>query len=233
MNRAGYTLVELLFGLLLGSLISTTALKLLQSQSALARITAERGQRAEALRTATQVLTAETRPLMIDPDVRAFARDSLALRAFRGSGSVCALDRDRAYVRYRGARAPDAAKDSLILLRDTSFEAVAALLTAFPAAGCSAAPGESIYALASNPPLQLGDAIALFESGSYYLANGALRYRLGREGRQPVTTELFENSRTRFSIAAADLHALLTLRASSTTSQAALRVRLPFSARSP
>lgn len=234
MKRPGHTLVELLFALTLGGMIATVALKLLQTQMTVARVTAERGRRAEALRTAAQVLTAETRLLVPERDVRALGPDSIALRAFRGAGIVCALEGTRAHLRFRGSRAPDPTKDSILVLRDTIFEAVGALVASVPAAGCAAAAGEQIFALSSNLLLQTGDAVALFESGSYYLADGALRYRLGREGRQPVTNELFENRRTSFEApGGADAHALLTLRASKSTARSALRVRLPFSARTP
>jgi hypothetical protein len=49
-----------------------------------------------------------------------------------------------------------------------------------------------------QPAIDTASVLLLFESGAYYLTAGALRYRLGAEGRQPVTTELFLPPFTRF-----------------------------------
>lgn len=200
MKRAGYTLSELLVALALAGLVGSIAAALLQSQSGVARRTAERARRNEALRTASHVLTSELRWLNAS-DVRSLSSDSIALRAFRGSAVVCALAGSGALVRYRGVRLPDATKDSLLVLRDTVFEARAALLAAAPQQeGCSAGADQQLQHIAASAALQVGDVLAFFESGSYYLSGNALRYRLGAEGRQPVTAELFDDRDTQFAL---------------------------------
>jgi hypothetical protein len=37
--------------------------------------------------------------------------------------------------------------------------------------------------------------VLIFESGTYYLRDRALRYRIGSEGRQPITDERFASGR--------------------------------------
>jgi hypothetical protein len=59
-------------------------------------------------------------------------------------------------------------------------------------------PGETVISWTVQPAIDMASVLLLFESGNYYLTAGALRYRLGAEGRQPVTTELFLPPFTRF-----------------------------------
>jgi type II secretory pathway pseudopilin PulG len=194
-ERAGYSLIELLIALLLTALMGAVLLGLLLAQLALARVTAQRALTAEATRTALHAIGGElrrTRPA----DIRAVSSDSLALRSFRGTGIVCAVTGNELHLRYRGDRLPDATKDSVLLLPSGRV----APLTESGAApfACSAQPGETIVFI--RVPAFMGeDAVALvFESGAYYLTSRALRYRLGAEGRQPLTGELFLHPQTRF-----------------------------------
>jgi hypothetical protein len=196
-TRGGYSVPELLVALALSGLVTALAAGLLRSQSIVARNIAERARRAEALRAAAHILTTELRWLAAS-DLRTMQADSLALRAFRGSGVVCAAESDAVTIRYRGVRQPDVTKDSLVVLRDTIFEAVMPLnSTAATTEGCTHGADEQLLRIA-NVALRPGDAVAYFESGSYYLTSSALRYRLGAEGRQPITAELFDDRDTRF-----------------------------------
>ena len=199
MRRAGYTLPEVMAALALSGMVAVLAGSLLQSQARIARDTAERARRTEALRTASHVLTTELRWLTPDTDLRVLNSDSLTLRAFRGRGIVCAYDDLSALLRYTGLRSPDAAKDSVLVLRDTMYEAAVALQAAAPAAaGCITDASEQLQRVVVGIPLRVGDVLAFFESGTYYLTANALRYRLGAEGRQPITAELFDGRVTRF-----------------------------------
>jgi hypothetical protein len=202
---------------------------LLVGQSRLARSAGDSADAAEALRTATQVLSAETRWLVPALDVRALTRDSLSLRALRGSGVVCALDpASGAVVRYRGLRDPDPAKDSVLIERGVNTELTALLLSVAPTGAlCDSVPA---IRLAVNQPLAVGDVLLVFESGNYYLSGGALRYRLGGEGRQPVTGALFDDARSSFSSTAGGWSAQIGLSAQRGWSASSTRIRLPFQA---
>ena len=194
-DRRGYSLVELLMALLLTALIGAVLLGLLLAQLALARVTAQRALTAEATRTTLQVIGGEVRrshPV----DMRALSADSLALRSFRGTGIVCAVSGSELRLRYRGDRLPDASKDSMLLLpsgRVTHF------VDTGPAPhACNAQAGEAVVFI-RVPGFVPDDAAALvFESGAYFLSSRAFRYRLGAEGRQPLTAELFLHPQTRF-----------------------------------
>lgn len=167
------------------------------AQMKLARMAAEQVATAEAVRTAGSVLAGEARR-MHSSDVRAWSGDSVAVRAFRGSGLPCGSTADGVFVRYTGDRLPDPAKDSVLIVGG-GLEYALMLFDAGPAAGlCVALTGETILELTTigTPPQ---DAILLvFESGSYHLSGNALRYRIGAGGRQPLTAELLRQPFSRF-----------------------------------
>ena len=225
-RRAGFGTIELLVALSLGALVAGAALALLQGQSRLARSAGDSADMAEAVRTATQVLSAETRWLAPASDLRALTPDSLSLRAFRGSGVVCALDPAYgAVVRYSGLRDPDPAKDSVLIERGANGELSAIVLGFVTGALCDSLPA---IKLAVNQPLVVGDVVLIFESGNYYLTGGALRYRLGAEGRQPITSVLFDDSRSWFGSAPGNWSAQIGVIAQRGRSASTTRIRLPF-----
>jgi hypothetical protein len=124
--------------------------------------------------------------------------DSLPLRAFRGVGKVCANDSAaaRLTVSYRGSRAPDTTKDSVLLLSSDGTSSVRALVgTGAAAASC---PGPGVAARASwtlDHGAPIGTVAArVFERGSYHIASSALRYRRGSSGRQPLTPEVWTSA---------------------------------------
>lgn len=194
-ERRGSTLAELLAALTLTLLLGAVLLGLLLAQLALARATARRAVSAEATRTAVHVLTGEVQRARPE-DVRALGSDSLALRSFRGMGIICAVVPGSVLVRYRGDRLPDARKDSVLLL--PSNHAAALLDSRTTTADCPLRSGEALleWRLAGADTTT---AVGLvFESGTYFIAARALRYRLGGEGRQPLTPELFLHPQSRF-----------------------------------
>ena len=186
-QRAGMTLVECMIALVLASLVSAAVISVLATQNRLLRSLGDGSADADALRLTAGVLREEMR--WIDParDIRSIGGDSIALRVFRGGGHVCAVTADLVTVAYTGARLPSVDKDS-VLLRTAAGEAVRAVRDVVHAP-CGTHPGLRLRldSVAPNPA-----AYALvFESGSYFLQNRALRYRLGAEGRQPLTDERF------------------------------------------
>jgi hypothetical protein len=198
-RRAGFSLLELTAALTLTLVLATLLCGLLIVQVRLARRVADRARTADAVRTARVVLDGEARRGTAR-DVRAMAPDSFAARSFRGVGLVCAAtDSLRVHVRYRGDRLPDPRKDSLLVVGVRGERTVAlADVNAGAAPGCRSAAGEVILHWRAAAPLSDAGVLLVFESGSYYLSGRALRYRLGAEGRQPLTADLFAHPQTSF-----------------------------------
>jgi hypothetical protein len=87
----------------------------------------------------------------------------------------------------------------VLVLGADSAEGRAALIGVERArAGCGSNDAGEVQRWRIEHPVRAGDVLVLFESGTYYLSDGALRYRLGREGRQPLTAEWLDDRRSRF-----------------------------------
>jgi prepilin-type N-terminal cleavage/methylation domain-containing protein len=184
----GFSLVELLAALSLTGLLATAMIGTAVAQMRLARAIGLRAGSMDAARTAAWVLTGETRRLH-PVDIRAIARDSIALRVFRGRGIICDRTGGDLMVRYTGDRLPDARKDSLVVITPAGEAAAALYAVRSLTSGCTLAAGEQLLQLTTDDTP--GIALALvFESGSYYFSGKALRYRVGGEGRQPLTAEV-------------------------------------------
>jgi prepilin-type N-terminal cleavage/methylation domain-containing protein len=209
--RRGFSLVELVVAMAIGGILAAALFGLLVAQLRIARETARRTTASDAVRVTSHVLGGEARR-MAPRDLRAIARDSISIRAFRGAAIACARDGVSLGVRYRGDRAPDPAKDSVLVMAPLAVERSARLVDARAVAGpgpaapdhCAVRPGETLMWWTFEPAVDTASLLLLFENGSYYLTAGALRYRLGAEGRQPVSTELFLHPQTRFGILSHD-----------------------------
>ena len=167
-------LVATLFAVALTGVASFTA-----AQSRMATLQMERTRATELVRTASVVLEAELRYLDPDADIAAVSTDSVGLRAFRGSGVLCGRTGRALSVRYRGARLPEPAKDSVLVVTaagDIGPFPIEAVVTG----GCGLR-----LTVAGEPPDR--GLVLVFEGGSYHLTGHALRYRRGRAGRQPLT----------------------------------------------
>jgi hypothetical protein len=191
--RAGATLLELLITMAVTTLLGAALCGLLITQLRIARSLTDRAQAGEAVRLTAAVLQGEARRLAA-ADVRGLAADSLAIRAFRGAGVPCHSADATVHVRYRGDRLPEPAKDSVLAVRVVAAGAGAAVALLDARAGahdmCSAGPGERVLQLRLAEPLDSAAVVLVFESGRYFISNRALRYRIGAEGRQPLTAEL-------------------------------------------
>lgn len=118
--------------------------------------------------------------------------DSIRLRAVRGFGIVCGgvAPEGAVVVAWRGARLPDSRKDSVEFVHGHGERTVARLLrsqaTTEP---CDLSSGFGTVRTIETEPTPPPDVVLLrvFEPGSYHLADGTLRYRSGRGGRQPLT----------------------------------------------
>jgi hypothetical protein len=197
--RRGASLAELVVVMTVGGLLAALLFGLFSTQVRLAREVARRIDAADAVRVASHIIAGEVRR-MAPPDLRAMHRDSLSIRAFRGAAIVCASTGEDVGVRFRGDRLPDPAKDSVLVISPHAAELAVRLLEVRHGAAstCVAKPGETLMSWSVQPAIAAASILLVFESGSYYLTAGALRYRLGAEGRQPVTAELFLTPSTRF-----------------------------------
>ena len=120
------------------------------------------------------------------------ADDVLRLRAFRGTAFRCHVQPAQGLaVAVSGHRAPDPAKDSVLVLgRDGAWRS-AALVGRSRRRGvdCQSLAGFETEVWRLDPP-QPGMLVATyFERGAYRFANGAFRYRRGNGGWQPLTGE--------------------------------------------
>jgi hypothetical protein len=196
-NRVGSSLLEAMAVMTLSAIVMAVIAGVCAAQLRLARVTAEQAVATEAVRTVTSVLSGEARRMMA-ADVSADSDDSLAIRAFRGTGLPCGTTTTGVLVRYVGDRVPDPAKDSILILGALP-EFGTPLFDSAPAAGtCSSLPGEAVLEWRTGGTVPPGSVLLLFESGSYHLSTRALRYRIGPGGRQPLTTEALRHPFTRF-----------------------------------
>lgn len=197
--RFGYSLVELIAALAAGSLLTTMLAATLVVQTRMAAAIARSAETGDAAAVTLAVLGAETHEAIADD--LSFDADSVALRAFRATAIVCDTADTHAFLRWTGSRGPDAAKDSLLVLRPGPE---LALPVAAPVAvthdNCSALPAERIIRVEAAGALRTGDVALVFERGSYHLADRALRWRAGSAGRQPLTAEVFDDAASGFTL---------------------------------
>lgn len=151
-----------------------------------------------AERVAWWVLREELATVVPGRDRSPVAGDSVALRVFRGSARVCAGDGEDGRVRvlYRGVRRPDEDKDSVLVLGSDGAWRAADLLAVEGGAACGAAVGGSWERWRLGQPVPGALLLRVYEWGSYHLAGGALRYRRGAAGRQPLTPEVLAEDGT-------------------------------------
>lgn len=184
----GATLVELVLVLGLFSLVLGGLARFAAGHGRIARTQLEATRFAEAVRASRVILQGEVRAVS-GHDITAIGPDSMRLRAFRGGGAVCSVEGARLGVLYRGHRLPDPAKDSVVVITalGEQYRAVAQV-------GGAVCGGEGLLLvldapIASDPLFALG-----FETGAYHLADGALRYRRGQSGRQPLVEAILRTS---------------------------------------
>jgi len=204
MNRAGIlkeqgiSLLEILVSLLLFAAVVQGGWAVLAQYRAAASDVGARAEGLETVRTIAWLLAEEVSGGRPDEDWWANGNDSLALRAFRGVGLVKGgvVGDDQVRVCFRGIRNPNPEKDSVLLLgKDGRWRAHDLLRRLRAEDRCPGLGGgrEEDWILSPEP----GDAILgrVFERGSYHLVNGALRYRRGEGGRQPLTPERVQSGK--------------------------------------
>ncbi len=196
-GRAGISLPEALVALVLGMLVVHLGLNTLQRiKSAQVRL-AVRSDALVALRVGRYVLRRELRRARPGRDW-VLDRDSLSLRAFRGTAFVCPNDSATVEltVSYSGDRRPDPSKDSVLLFtREGEWEVRALAAVGSAPTSCGPVGTGSLATWRLDEAAPPGTVLArLFERGSYHLSGSALRYRRGLSGRQPLTPEIWSTA---------------------------------------
>lgn len=186
--RAGITLPELILVAWLFAVVLLGLARFASAQGRLAALGYDRIRAADAARTADLILGGELRYTSA-PD-RTAATDSVRVRAIRGAGAVCGRADAEVRVRYRGLRAPDPEKDSVLLITGSD---TGGSVHAVTASALDSSCGSGVRLTLDPPPPSPAGLALLFESGSYHLTGGALRYRRGRGGRQPLTEVLLRD----------------------------------------
>jgi hypothetical protein len=182
--------VEALVSLLLGLFVICLALTVVARQRAAVAALSRTSEALAAVRVARQVLGEEGRDGDPYRDGWAVFPDSLRLRAFRGTGYVCGPGPTPfdVVVEVEGVRLPQPAKDSVLLLDREGRWTAMALDEATAASPCSTDErvDAELWSLSGRVPAEVVLA-RYFERGSYHVVDGALRYRRGQSGRQPLT----------------------------------------------
>ena len=188
--RRGFSIVEALITLLLGAALTQAAWKFLLMQQDMARTLTGRAEILQTTRITHSILRRELHFGVLGRDWTLAEGDSVGLRAFRGLGFVCAApgESDVLVAHYEGIRAPNPAKDSLLLLAMGGRWVARKLEAVRSSSGtCSdLLPGPAKRWILDRPVDPEGLA-RLFERGSYHIHDTAFRYRPGRGGRQPLT----------------------------------------------
>ncbi len=196
-SRAGVALLELIVAAVLSTIVVAAAVLLLQTQGTVGRMITTRSERNDATRSAFAILRAELRH-HTSSDIHAVGRDSIASRIFRGFAIVCGFNAPDVFVRYKGLRLPNPAKDSALQVGPENAVAIASVRA--DSAACPRNAGDQILALRWSAPPRVGASWIIFESGSYHVSTHALRYRQSAGTRQPVTTDAFDDGRSSFAL---------------------------------
>ncbi len=189
-SRRGSSIVEALTALLLLLAVASAALRSLATlRHAVASLTEDARSR-ETTRIARHTLARDLATGIAGVDWVVGAGDSVALRAFRGTGVRCGDAPSPMWaVRYAGLRRPDPAKDSVLVWgTDGAWRVVKLVRARTRPAACGQGGAGEVWELDPDVP---GAVVGrVFERGGYHVAAGAFRYRPGRGGRQPLTAQV-------------------------------------------
>lgn len=190
-RHRGVSVIELLVVLALLSLVVQLGWTVLSGQRRAATALSVRAEGLETVRTVGWLLPEELSGGEPERDWWV-AGDSIGLRAFRGVGFVLgdSVRGDRVRVCYRGIRSPAPEKDSVLFLGiDGRWRAHDLVSRALRPGACVQTADAWEEEWVVSPEAGRSVLVRLFERGSYHLSSGALRYRRGAGGRQPLTPE--------------------------------------------
>ena len=197
-SHCGVTVVEVLVSLLLGLAVISLGWSALAHQRTVASRLRSELDLLSARRLAAIVIGKELRAGVRGRDWIVRAPDRLSLRAFRGWGPVCALGTEpgNIVVVYHGERAANPAKDSVLILTADGWQRADLMRRASGAGSCAMDLGGDSEMWTIDPPVPGALVARIFERGSYHVSGGALRYRRGLGGRQPLTPYVFDDDRS-------------------------------------
>jgi prepilin-type N-terminal cleavage/methylation domain-containing protein len=187
-GRGGWSLLEVVVSLALMGLLAAAAAGAVEGHRRALSAAIQRGEEEESLRVVRGVLREELAVGRTPVDWTA-AGDSIALRAWRGWAVVCPAGSGAGDWRVAsgGIRRLDPSKDSIQVLGvDGRWRALLPTWVSGRPAGCQD-PDGSEWWRAEALPEATPVFVRVHERGTYLLADGALRYRRGRGGRQPLT----------------------------------------------
>ncbi len=197
-RRCGFTVVEVLVSLLLGLALISLGWNALAHQRTVASRLRFEMDLLSARRLVAIVIGKELRAGVRGRDWIGPVLDSLSLRAFRGWGPVCELGSEpgKILVAYHGERAPNPVKDSVLILTAEGWRGADLTGRASRPRSCGMDLGGDPEVWTIDPPVRGALVARIFERGSYHVSGGALRYRRGRGGRQPLTLDVFDDDRS-------------------------------------
>ena len=196
--RRGVTVVEVLVSLLLGLAVISLGWSALAHQRTVAFRLRSEMDLLSARRLAAIVIGKELRAGERGRDWSVSAPDSLALRAFRGWGPVCGFGTEPGsmVVAYHGERAANPVKDSVLILTADGWRLADLTGRSSESRSCGMDLGGGSEVWTIDPPVPGALVARIFERGSYHVSGGALRYRRGLGGRQPLTQDVFDHDRS-------------------------------------
>lgn len=191
----GITIVEVLVSLLLGLAVISLGWSALAHQRTIASRLASEMDLLSARRLAAIVIGKELRAGVRGRDWIGPVSDSLSLRAFRGWGPVCGWDGEpgKIVVAYHGERMPNPVKDSVLILTADGWRRAKLTGRVSGPPSCAMDLGGASEVWTIDPPVAGALVARIFERGSFHVNGGALRYRRGRGGRQPLTLDVFDH----------------------------------------
>ncbi len=197
-RRCGVTVVEVLVSLLLGLVVISLGWGALARQRTVASRLGSEADLLSARRLAAIVIGKELRAGVRGRDWVVGAPDSLPLRAFRGWGPVCGFGSEpgNIVVVYHGERVANPVKDSVLILTADGWQRADLKRRASGAGSCAMDLGGDSEMWTIDPPVPGALVARVFERGSYHVSGGALRYRRGLGGRQPLTLDVFDDDRS-------------------------------------
>lgn len=177
--------LELVFSIVLGALVMAMGATWILRQQRAVTDSIVRLETSSVLGRSSRLLARELRSGAPGRDWAVATPDSIQLRAFRGRALVCRTTGLDLWVAYRGDRALDPAKDSVLLLDRDAGWVTAHVRRSSAAAGTCHGGASSRWTL--DRAVSGSTVARVFERGSYGFGGGALRYRRGGGGRQPLT----------------------------------------------
>jgi hypothetical protein len=196
-DSAGFSLPEAITALLLVTILIQVSWGVTAAQRAATERLEDRIELLSARTMVRWILEEEVRAGLPGRDWQVPTGDSVALRAFRGWALVCPRNEltspEEVVVCQRGIRSADSGKDSVLVLSGAGRWSAVRLARREVSHGvCPVVGGFREERWELDPPVSDAVLARVYERGAYFIRDGALRYRRGLSGRQPLTPQRIE-----------------------------------------